>query len=173
MAARPMKDTPTTLRTKQPSDNLPDISTEAASIGAGLMAHSAKYVRILFSVLGTVIPFFISASGVGAQHRIAASTSDGSGIVRLPVIDQQDIRFKRLSTADGLSQTRVSSILQDDQGFLWFGTQYGLNRYDGYKFKLFKHEPGRPDSLSGVYVHALFKDRSTRFGSQTISSWTD
>ena len=42
--------------------------------------------------------------------------------------------------------------MEDDQGFIWFGTQYGLNRYDGYKFKLFKHEPGRPDSLSGVYV---------------------
>ena len=39
-------------------------------------------------------------------------------------------------------------------------TQYGLNRYDGYKFKLFRHDPGRPDSLSGVSIIALFKDRS-------------
>ena len=38
---------------------------------------------------------------------------------------------------------------------MWFGTQYGLNRYDGYKFKLFKHDPGRPDSLSGVYIHVV------------------
>jgi signal transduction histidine kinase/CheY-like chemotaxis protein/ligand-binding sensor domain-containing protein len=103
---------------------------------------------------------FTPSGGADAQDRNAVPTSRDSGIVRLPIIDQRDIRFKRLSTIDGLSQTKVSSILQDDQGFLWFGTQYGLNRYDGYKFKLFKHEPGRPDSLSGVYVHALFKDRS-------------
>jgi signal transduction histidine kinase/ligand-binding sensor domain-containing protein len=43
---------------------------------------------------------------------------------------------------------------------MWFGTWNGLNRYDGYKFKLFKHESGDPNSLSGVYVHALFKDHA-------------
>jgi ligand-binding sensor domain-containing protein/signal transduction histidine kinase len=80
--------------------------------------------------------------------------------IKLPVIDGNDIRFKRLSTAEGLSQTRVANIVQDDQGFMWFGTQYGLNRYDGYKFKVFKHDPGRPNSLSGVYIYSLFKDRS-------------
>jgi hypothetical protein len=138
------------------------------------MAHSSRHRRILRTLLGVLMLLcFTPSGGADAQDRNAVPTSRDSGIVRLPIIDQQDIRFKRLSTIDGLSQTKVSSILQDDQGFIWFGTQYGLNRYDGYKFKLFKHEPGRPDSLSGVYVHALFKDRSTRFGSQTISSWTD
>src|SRR5579862_2631321 len=77
----------------------------------------------------------------------------------LPVIDGKDIRFTRLSTEDGLSQTMVWQIVQDDRGFMWFGSQYGLNRYDGYKFKVFKHEPGRPNSLSGVYIYSLFKDR--------------
>ena len=42
---------------------------------------------------------------------------------------------------------------------MWFGTAYGLNRYDGYSFKVFAHDPGNPDSLSGVFVTALFKDR--------------
>src|SRR4029077_15822570 len=65
-----------------------------------------------------------------------------------------------LSTEEGLSQTRVTQILQDDQGFIWFASQYGLNRYDGYKFTVFKHEPGRTNSLSGVYIYSLFKDRS-------------
>jgi len=51
-------------------------------------------------------------------------------------------------------------IVQDDQGFMWFGSQYGLNRYDGYTFKVFKHEPGRKNSLSGVYISSLLKDRS-------------
>jgi Two component regulator propeller len=62
--------------------------------------------------------------------------------ITLPVVDGKGIRFTRLSTEDGLSQTRVTQIVQDDQGFMWFGSQYGLNRYDGYKFKVFKHEPG-------------------------------
>jgi ligand-binding sensor domain-containing protein/signal transduction histidine kinase len=78
----------------------------------------------------------------------------------IPVIESNDISFKRLSMTRGLSQTRVSAIAQDDRGFLWFGTQYGLDRYDGYRFKVFKHEAGRANSLGGVYIHALFKDRN-------------
>ena len=79
--------------------------------------------------------------------------------VPLPVVDGTDIRFAHISTADGLSQTKVDRIVQDDQGFMWFGTQYGLNRYDGYNFKVFAHDPGDPNSVSGVYIRALFKDR--------------
>ena len=80
--------------------------------------------------------------------------------VRIPAIDGDDIRFSRLSTAQGLSQTQVGEIVQDDQGFMWFGTQYGLDRYDGYEFRVFTHDPARETSLSCVYVHSLFKDRS-------------
>jgi ligand-binding sensor domain-containing protein/signal transduction histidine kinase len=82
-----------------------------------------------------------------------------SRFVQLPVIDANDIRFTRLSTAEGLSQTRVSQIVEDDQGFMWFGTQYGLNRYDGYNFKTFVNDPNNPNSLSGTLISALFKDR--------------
>jgi ligand-binding sensor domain-containing protein/signal transduction histidine kinase len=80
--------------------------------------------------------------------------------VRLPMVDGESIRFTRITTADGLSQTRVAQIVQDDQGFMWFGTEYGLNRYDGYKFKLFVHDAGRTNSLAGTFISALFKDRS-------------
>jgi ligand-binding sensor domain-containing protein len=79
---------------------------------------------------------------------------------KLTVVDGQDIRFKRLPENAGLSQTRVSSVVQDNLGFIWFGTQYGLNRFDGYRSKVFKHEPGRSDSLSCVYIHSLFIDHS-------------
>jgi DNA-binding NarL/FixJ family response regulator len=57
-----------------------------------------------------------------------------------------------------LSQFRVDAVAQDKLGFIWFGTQYGLNRYDGYKSKVFKHEPGHPESLSCVYVRSIFVD---------------
>ena len=77
--------------------------------------------------------------------------------VRIPVVDGTDLRFTRLSTTDGLSQRRVSQIVQDDQGFMWFGTQYGLNRYDGHNFKVFVPDPRNPNSLSGVFVSRPFQ----------------
>jgi ligand-binding sensor domain-containing protein len=79
--------------------------------------------------------------------------------IRLPIVDGTDIRFARTSTADGLTPTKVTQIVQDDQGFMWFGNQYGLNRFDGYNFKVFVHDPRNPNSLSGVFISALFKDR--------------
>jgi ligand-binding sensor domain-containing protein len=80
--------------------------------------------------------------------------------VRLPIVDGNGVRFTRLSVSEGLSQTRVAQIIQDDRGFMWFGTQYGLNRYDGYKFRAFVHDLQRPASIGCAFIHALFKDRS-------------
>src|SRR5882724_411796 len=79
-------------------------------------------------------------------------------VVRLPLVDANDIRFSHLSGFQGLSQRRVTNVLQDRQGFMWFGTQYGLNRYDGYRFKVFKHESEDPGSLADVSVYALLLD---------------
>jgi ligand-binding sensor domain-containing protein/signal transduction histidine kinase len=78
----------------------------------------------------------------------------------VPVTEGTGLSFRRISTSDGLSQTRVAQIIQDDRGFMWFGTQYGLNRYDGYEFKVYVHDPLRPDSLAGAWISSLFKDRS-------------
>jgi ligand-binding sensor domain-containing protein len=75
----------------------------------------------------------------------------------LAMVDGSDIRFRRFSAEDGLSQTMVTQIVQDDQGFIWFASLYGLNRYDGYTFKVFKHEPGHPNSLSGVHNYSPFQ----------------
>jgi ligand-binding sensor domain-containing protein len=80
--------------------------------------------------------------------------------IRVPIVEANDILFTRLPANSGLSQNRVSHIIQDNQGFMWFGTQYGLNRFDGYKFKVFTHDPHRPESLGGVYIKALFKDHN-------------
>jgi signal transduction histidine kinase/ligand-binding sensor domain-containing protein len=79
---------------------------------------------------------------------------------KIDLVDGNDIRFQRLSPGTGLSQTRVAWVVQDKVGFMWFGTQYGLNRFDGYRSKVFKHEPDQPDSLSCVYVRSLFVDRA-------------
>jgi ligand-binding sensor domain-containing protein/signal transduction histidine kinase len=79
--------------------------------------------------------------------------------ITLPIVDGTDIRFSSPFTPQELSQTKIYSIVQDDQGFIWFGTQHGLDRYDGYNFKVFVHDPKKPNTLSGVTVRALFKDR--------------
>src|ERR1700747_1253442 len=79
--------------------------------------------------------------------------------VRLPIVDATDNRFLRLSTGEGVSQTKVDHMVQDNEGFMWFGTRYGLYRYDGYALKIFVRDPGNPNSLDGIVVRALFKDR--------------
>lgn len=68
------------------------------------------------------------------------------------------LRFDRLSIENGLSQNAGLAALQDSRGYLWFGTQDGLNLYDGYTFKVFKHNPDDPDSLGYNSIIALAED---------------
>ncbi|MBN2425687.1 MAG: hypothetical protein JXR46_05790 [Calditrichaceae bacterium] len=70
-----------------------------------------------------------------------------------------ELELIRVSTKQGLSQSTITSICQDSSGFLWFGTYDGLNRYDGYKFKVFKHDPLNPNSLSQNYIRSLCTDK--------------
>lgn len=70
------------------------------------------------------------------------------------------LRFEHLTVDDGLSQNLVYTILQDHRGFLWFGTKDGLNRYDGYRFTIFRHDPFASTSVSGHEVKALYEDRA-------------
>ena len=67
-------------------------------------------------------------------------------------------RFRTLSDADGLSQLSALALAQDRAGFLWIGTQVGLNRYDGASFRTFSRQHGRADSISEHYVSALLAD---------------
>lgn len=118
----------------------------------------------------SVVPLFSGTSRIPGGRTIAPNARPGNvgpqqanidpHTIILPVVDERRMRFRRFSTEDGLSQTHINAILQDDQGFMWFASMYGLNRYDGYKFKVFKHEPGNPNSLSGVHNYSLFKDHS-------------
>jgi signal transduction histidine kinase/ligand-binding sensor domain-containing protein len=93
--------------------------------------------------------------------RVITPTVDAE-TVRLPVVDARDVRFVRLSRSQGLSQQFVSHIVQDEHGFLWFGTLYGLNRYDGYHFRIFKNDPDDPTSLCVTSISSLFVDRAKK-----------
>jgi len=72
----------------------------------------------------------------------------------------QSLRFERISLEQGLSQSTVFSIIQDSQGFMWFGTEDGLNKYDGYNFTVYKNDPDNPKSLSGNWVGKILEDDS-------------
>lgn len=76
------------------------------------------------------------------------------------IFPQNNLHFEHISVEQGLSQSIVTSIVQDNVGFLWFGTEDGLNRYDGYQFTVFKHNPNDPFSVSDNGIMFLFKDRS-------------
>ena len=60
-----------------------------------------------------------------------------------------DIKFERLGREQGLTGSSITCILQDRQGFMWFGTHAGLNKYDGYGFTAYKHDVLDTHSLSG------------------------
>jgi ligand-binding sensor domain-containing protein/signal transduction histidine kinase len=66
--------------------------------------------------------------------------------------------FKKINTKDGLSQASVNCILHDSKGFMWFGTEDGLNRYDGSKFRIFRNIPGDSSSLIGNNIQSLLED---------------
>jgi len=71
----------------------------------------------------------------------------------------QKVKFTHLTTRDGLSNSTVNAVIKDRDGFMWFGTTDGLNRYDGYKFIVYRKKNGDPNSLPANNVSALFEDK--------------
>jgi len=67
--------------------------------------------------------------------------------------------FKRLTQSNGLSNNKVNCILQDKRGFIWIGTDDGLNRYDGNNFVVFKNTPGQASGISGNTITDLHEDK--------------
>lgn len=70
-----------------------------------------------------------------------------------------DLKFEHLTIRDGLSQNSVFSICRDSKGFMWFGTEDGLNKYDGYRFAVYRNKPGDPGSLGDNFIHSIYEDR--------------
>ena len=91
----------------------------------------------------------LAQTGVPGGQRATAQDVDAAGT---------DLRFTHLTTNDGLSQGYVVDILQDRRGFMWFATRDGLNRYDGYTFVVYKHDPNDPASLNSNFLQDLMED---------------
>jgi ligand-binding sensor domain-containing protein/signal transduction histidine kinase len=112
----------------------------------GLLARQARLRQ-------AVVWFFVTtlALVIWGEQGIEASTGGDAAT---------SIRFEHVSVDEGLSDSNVYCALQDNVGFLWFGTGNGLNRYDGYSFTVFTHDPSDPQSLGADQVSALYQDQA-------------
>ncbi|HCV42690.1 MAG TPA: histidine kinase [Bacteroidetes bacterium] len=72
---------------------------------------------------------------------------------------RMEMEFRRLSLKEGLSQSVVNAIVRDNQGYMWFATQDGLNRYDGYAFKVYRHDLADSTSLPDNFIWRLLRSR--------------
>ncbi len=100
---------------------------------------------------------FIACSFFVPVHSVAQT---------LPV---KKLLFETITINDGLSQGMVNSILQDHYGFMWFATKDGLNRYDGYHFIVYRHDPSNSASIADNYVEGIFEDSKGRLWAGTTS----
>ena len=98
--------------------------------------YNKNYILILF------ITFFFSFISVPYSHSYTP----------------KKLKFEHITTDDGLSLSTVTSILQDKKGFMWFGTNDGLNKYDGYGFTIYRHDQNNPDSIISNQIKSVFED---------------
>jgi len=90
-----------------------------------------------------------------------------SAFAYLIMYAQHTTDYETISMTQGLSQGMVFATLQDQQGFIWVATKNGLNRYDGYEFKVFTNDPYNSNSLSSNTITALFEDSKGRIWAGT------
>ena len=121
--------------------------------------------EVMLKKFSPLILFLLLACLTGCQPvEVSSSLPDqaASQPASLPpaaaILPGADLRFEHLSIEEGLSQSVVNAIAQDRGGFLWFGTQDGLNRYDGYSFTIFKADPADPQALADDWITALQAD---------------
>jgi len=122
----------------------------AAAVAETLVARSRRIggMPIFTAVLCLFLPF-VSAKGVAQPE-----------LVKLAVSEDKDIRFAHLTITDGLSPGQIRDVVQDDQGFIWFNTASGLNRYDGYQVKSYRRDRSHPNYPAASFLHHVIKDRA-------------
>jgi ligand-binding sensor domain-containing protein/signal transduction histidine kinase len=128
----------------------------------GMSASTLVAPQWAFLFLHLLFAGIVQSQSAGGPDEGVRYARVNPSVVHLEVVNGTDIRFSRLSRTKGISQTRVVAIAQDERGFMWFATQYGLNRYDGNSLRQFKHVDADPSSVSDSYIRCLFKDREGR-----------
>ncbi len=85
------------------------------------------------------------------------------------VLAQPKVKFRYYNIDDGLSQNYIFCMIQDSEGFMWFGTEDGLNRFDGARFKVYRNNPDDPGTLSYNNIRALYEDRQGNIWAGTLT----
>jgi ligand-binding sensor domain-containing protein len=81
-----------------------------------------------------------------------------------------EYQFSTLNFTNGLSNNHITSLYKDPRGFMWFGTMTGLNRYDGYEFKVFRHDQRDPHSIGDNFIEQIFEGPEGKMWVQSRSS---
>lgn len=122
-----------------------------------------RHQSIFTSMKRCIILLIISVSWFTGNHATAQDK----------VLPVRYLKFDPLTINEGLSQGMVNAILQDQYGFMWFGTKDGLNRYDGYNFIVYRHDAADPSSISDNYVTQIFEDSQHRLWIGTAGQGVD
>jgi signal transduction histidine kinase/ligand-binding sensor domain-containing protein/DNA-binding response OmpR family regulator len=102
-----------------------------------------KLVSSRFQGMNKLVLIMAIVMGIGILHDVHAQT--------------EQYKFKHISINDGLSHNEVTDIFKDSKGFVWVGTASGLNRYDGYNVKMFRHDPRDSTSLAHNTIMQVFE----------------
>ena len=100
------------------------------------------------------------AAIIGLDVQAPAATQAPAGSTPGRPLGGQTVAFTHITIEQGLSDQRVQALVQDRAGFMWFGTNNGLNRYDGYTVVEYRNDPANPHSLSGNLIEDIYEDRS-------------
>jgi serine phosphatase RsbU (regulator of sigma subunit)/ligand-binding sensor domain-containing protein len=123
----------------------------------GFFRLSLARTEAVGSILGSFREPAISAWGALALVLLCSSA-----------LGQGDPVFSHLTVKEGLSQGSVNCILQDSKGFMWFGTQDGLNRFDGYEFRVFRHDPADSTTIGDNFIRSITEDSSGTLWIRTL-----
>ncbi|WP_286472254.1 hybrid sensor histidine kinase/response regulator transcription factor [Parabacteroides goldsteinii] len=96
---------------------------------------------------------------MGVIYRLMLTLILSLHLITIYAENENPFFFSHLDVEDGLSQVSILSIFQDSEGYIWFGTRNGANRYDGYEFKVYQNEVNNPASISDNYIRKISEDK--------------
>ena len=141
-------------------DNLGNFSGVCCNLGDMHRVMQSSRLPLYHAAMRCWLAFLFGLMVLLAQVSLVVADDNELNIKICSGLVPRNIQFSTLTIADGLSQAAVNSIAQDQHGFMWFGTQEGLNRYDGYEFTTYYHDPAEPSSLSHDWVWTVFVDNA-------------
>jgi ligand-binding sensor domain-containing protein/signal transduction histidine kinase len=132
--------------------------------GAGTVLNQAVLIAVLLLAVACGAPAPEAGPPATLAAHAAAEEDSWGGVQasKAPTYQsnpENSIGFERLSREEGLSQGSILCILQDSLGFMWFCTEDGLNRYDGYEFTVYRHDPDDEDTLGQGDISSIHEDQ--------------